>query len=70
MDKDLEYFLKEEAFDKLKILNDKLGIEMDKSETLLLNILPKSIAERLKKGENIISDYFEEPIYQYAQSAR
>jgi class 3 adenylate cyclase len=58
-----------EQMDKVKILNDKLGIEMDKSETLLLNILPKSIAERLKKGENIISDYFEEASVLFADIA-
>jgi class 3 adenylate cyclase/CheY-like chemotaxis protein len=34
--------------------------EQEKSEALLLNILPKSIADRLKAGESIISDYIHE----------
>lgn len=32
--------------------------ERDKSERLLLNILPQPIAERLKQGQNIIADSF------------
>ncbi|HBB32318.1 MAG TPA: adenylate/guanylate cyclase domain-containing response regulator [Cyanobacteria bacterium UBA9273] len=38
----------------------KLEIEKEKSEQLLLNILPKSIAERLKQGQNTIADTFPE----------
>lgn len=41
-----------------KHLHDQLELEKDKSERLLLNILPKSIAERMKKGElNIAESY-------------
>ncbi|OQW93279.1 MAG: hypothetical protein BWK79_11980 [Beggiatoa sp. IS2] len=36
----------------------QLQIEQDKSEKLLLNILPKPIAERLKKGAHTIADNF------------
>jgi class 3 adenylate cyclase len=36
----------------------KLQEEQEKSEKLLLNILPELIAERLKKGENTIADSF------------
>ncbi|MEL7035737.1 MAG: adenylate/guanylate cyclase domain-containing protein [Cyanobacteria bacterium J06592_8] len=38
----------------------KLAEEQEKSEQLLLNILPKPIAERLKQGENTIADSFED----------
>ena len=34
----------------------KIIIEQEKSENLLLNILPKSIANRLKSGETLIAD--------------
>jgi len=37
----------------------KLELERQKSETLLLNILPFSIAQRLKEGNSIIADHFE-----------
>ncbi|MBQ3923702.1 MAG: hypothetical protein II707_10425, partial [Spirochaetales bacterium] len=37
-----------------------LQIEKDKSETLLLNILPRSIADQLKDTEDIIADSFAE----------
>ncbi len=39
-----------------KQLHDQLQIEQEKSERLLLNILPKPIAERMKKGETNIAD--------------
>lgn len=39
-----------------KHLHDQLQIEREKSEQLLLNILPKPIAERMKKGETNIAD--------------
>jgi len=37
---------------------DQLRIEREKSERLLLNVLPKSIADRLKQGESTIADSF------------
>jgi adenylate cyclase len=37
----------------------KLELEQQKSERLLLNILPASIAERLKEDESVIADHFE-----------
>ena len=37
----------------------KLELEQQKSERLLLNILPASIAERLKEGNSVIADHFE-----------
>jgi adenylate cyclase len=41
-------------------LHDQLQVEREKSELLLLNILPKSIAERMKLGETNIADSYEE----------
>ena len=38
----------------------ELQAEREKSERLLLNILPKPIAQRLKQGERTIADYFDE----------
>jgi class 3 adenylate cyclase len=37
----------------------KLELEQQKSERLLLNILPQSIAERLKESNSVIADHFE-----------
>jgi adenylate cyclase len=37
----------------------KLELEQQKSEKLLLNILPPSIAQRLKENNSIIADHFE-----------
>jgi class 3 adenylate cyclase/CheY-like chemotaxis protein len=41
-----------------KHLHDQLQVEQEKSEQLLLNILPKPIAERMKKGETNIADSY------------
>ena len=38
---------------------EQLKREQDRSERLLLNILPRPIASRLKAGENIIADHYE-----------
>ena len=43
-----------------KHLFDELQAEREKSERLLLNILPKPIAERMKKGEVNIADKYPE----------
>jgi class 3 adenylate cyclase len=37
----------------------QLQVEREKAETLLLNILPRPIAERLKAGQTVIADHFE-----------
>ncbi|MCP5513183.1 MAG: GAF domain-containing protein [Leptospiraceae bacterium] len=58
-----------EHIEKIRTLNDQLEIEMSKSEKLLLNILPSTIAERLKKGESVISDYFPEASVLFADIA-
>ncbi len=41
-----------------KKLHDQLLVEKEKSEHLLLNILPKPVAERMKKGETNIADSY------------
>jgi adenylate cyclase len=41
-----------------KRLHDQLQVERAESERLLLNILPKGIAERMKKGETNIADSY------------
>lgn len=43
-----------------KQAEDALREEQEKSEKLLLNILPKAIAERLKRNETTIAEYFPE----------
>jgi len=42
--------------DKEKLLLEEIRKEKEKSDNLLLNILPKDIADRLKSGEEIIAD--------------
>ena len=44
----------------------ELGLEKEKSERLLLNILPKAIAQRLKHGESTIADSFAEVTVMFA----
>jgi adenylate cyclase len=46
-----------------------LSIEREKSERLLLNILPKTIADRLKQGESTIADNFENAAVMFADIA-
>ena len=43
-----------------KFAEEALRVEQQKSERLLLNILPESIAERLKQDQHSIADRFEE----------
>jgi class 3 adenylate cyclase/CheY-like chemotaxis protein len=63
------------ALDK-KVFHDKeikyqeqIKIEQEKSDKLLVNILPKSIAERLKNGESLIADDFEDSTVLFADLA-
>ncbi|TAE26908.1 MAG: hypothetical protein EAZ92_10135 [Candidatus Kapaibacterium sp.] len=48
-----------DSLNEIQILSSVLDGERNKSEDLLLNILPPSIAERLKWGETTIVDTFE-----------
>jgi class 3 adenylate cyclase len=50
------YLEKKKLKDKEKIYLNTIREEKDKSERLLLNILPAEIAERLKSGETTIAD--------------
>jgi adenylate cyclase len=45
---------------RLQSARADLAIEKDRSDTLLLNVLPSPIAERLKTGEETIADRFDE----------
>jgi adenylate cyclase len=54
-----EHQLREANSAKDKLLSE-IAIEREKSEKLLLNILPASIANRLKAGEETIADHFDE----------
>jgi len=46
--------------------NRQLEQEQDRSERLLLNILPKSVADRLKHGENRIADSYDSATIMFA----
>lgn len=54
---------------KINQLNEGLEKERQKSESLLLNILPVQIAERLKSGEKVIADYIAESTVLFADIA-
>lgn len=47
-----------EAYRVMQDYLEKLEIEQQKSEQLLLNVLPKPIAEQLKRGQGIIAESF------------
>ncbi len=47
----------------------QIKIEQEKSDKLLLNILPESIAKRLKNGESLIADDFEASTVLFADLA-
>lgn len=49
-----------EAFAALEESLKQLQVEQEKSERLLLNVLPRPIADRLKRGESTIADTFPE----------
>ena len=42
--------------DRQKVVAEQLRIEKEKSEVLLLNVLPKPIVTRLQRGESLIAD--------------
>jgi class 3 adenylate cyclase len=50
----------EEKYRELENKNIVIEQEKDKSDKLLLNVLPEQIANRLKQGETTIADHFEE----------
>jgi guanylate cyclase len=64
----LRYFVNKNDLvkDQLKAEQTMLAIEREKSEKLLLNILPASIAQRLKDGETVIADEYTQAIVLFA----
>jgi class 3 adenylate cyclase len=50
----------EQEREELEVINQELDGERAKSERLLLNVLPASIADRLKSGEMTIAERFDE----------
>jgi adenylate cyclase len=57
----------EQAFIRqLQVERSKLAAEQERSERLLLNILPVAIADRLKRGERAIADSFAEATVLFA----
>ncbi len=64
----LRYFVNQNELVKEKLKHEQtmLAIEQEKSEKLLLNILPPSIAQRLKEGENVIADEYNEAAILFA----
>ncbi len=51
---------------QLQSQNSLLRQEQEKSERLLLNILPKSIVEQLKENPNLIADQYDEATFLFA----
>jgi guanylate cyclase len=64
----LRYFVNQNELvrEQLKRQQEMLEIEREKSETLLLNILPTSIAQRLKAGEKVIADEHDKAVILFA----
>ena len=57
----LRYFVNQN-----ELVKEQLKHEQEKSETLLLNILPISIAQRLKAGEKVIADEHDRAVILFA----
>ncbi|MBD1910806.1 MULTISPECIES: adenylate/guanylate cyclase domain-containing protein [unclassified Leptolyngbya] len=55
-----------ERTSQLRQANQQLVVEQEKSDKLLLNILPESIANQLKEGESSIADGFAEATILFA----
>jgi len=64
----LRYFVNQNELVKEQLKHEQamLEIEREKSETLLLNILPTSIAQRLKAGEKVIADEHDKAVILFA----
>ena len=52
--------------DGLEQTHNELSAERERSESLLLNVLPEPIADRLKDGETTIADQFDEVTVMFA----
>jgi len=57
---------KKQLRDQEQAYLEQLQVEREKSERLLLNILPEPIAERLKQGQSIIADNFPQVTVMFA----
>ena len=57
---------KKRMLDHERAMMEKLKAEQEKSEALLLNILPGAIATRLKQGEQVIADNFADVTVMFA----
>jgi len=55
-----------EAYQAMQAGLERLRVEREKSERLLLNVLPKAIAERLKQGQTNIADSYAEATVLFA----
>lgn len=55
------YFVtqKERLMEEIDLKNSQLEIEQGRSDRLLLNVLPKSVADRLKQNQHRIADRFD-----------
>jgi len=64
----LRYFVNQNKYvkDELEHEHAMLEIEQEKSENLLLNILPVPIAQRLKAGEKVIADEHDKAVILFA----
>jgi len=64
----LRYFVNQNELvkKKLKLEQEMLAAEREKSEKLLLNILPPTIAKRLKEGETVIANEYNEAAVLFA----
>lgn len=49
-----------------ELVKQKLKLEQEKSEKLLLNILPPTVAHRLKEGETTIADEYDKAVILFA----
>src|ERR1044071_397914 len=67
----LRYFVNQNDLvtKELKTERKLLAVEREKSEALLLNILPAAIANRLKQGEHVIADEHREASVLFADIA-
>jgi guanylate cyclase len=64
----LRYFVNQNELVKQKLKHEQelLAAEREKSEKLLLNVLPASVAKRLKEGENVIANEHNEAAILFA----
>ena len=62
----LIFFMLRYFVDQNELVKEKLKLEQEKSEKLLLNILPQPVAQRLKNGETTIADEYDKAVILFA----